>query len=163
MTSCLLIVDVQKGFMNEHTQHVPARVEQLQAGYDVVYATRFYNANPSFYRTLIGWHRLSRDSDDFMLAFRLKDSARVIDKSIYTCVDKLFISELSGQGIETVDICGVDTDICVTKCAVDLFECNIEPRVLADHCASHAGTSAHEHALRTLERFIGKKQVVGWS
>ena len=160
MKRCLLIVDVQNGFMNEHTKHIPVMVEKIQADYDVVFATRFYNASPSFYRKLIGWHRLDRDSDEFMLAFKLRDSGRIIDKPIYTCVDKLFVSELKGDEIEAVDVCGVDTDICVTKCAVDLFEYGIEPRVLANYCASHAGASAHENALRTLERFIGKGQVL---
>lgn len=160
MKSCLLIVDVQNGFINEHTKHIPAMVEKIQANYDLVFATRFYNTNPSFYRKLIGWHRFDRDSDEFMLAFNLIDSGRIIDKPAYTCVDKLFISELKGYDIEAADVCGMDTDICVTKCAVDLFEYGIEPRVLANYCASYAGTSAHENALRTLERFIGKNQVV---
>lgn len=160
MKSCLLIVDVQNGFINEHTKHIPAMVERIQADYDFVFATRFYNPTPSFFRKLIGWYEMDRGSHEFMLAFKLIGSGKIIDKPIYTCVDELFLSELKGNEIESVDVCGVDTDICVTKCAVDLFEYGIEPRVLANYCASYAGAPAHEYALRTLERFIGKNQVI---
>uniref|UniRef100_UPI003340C66F isochorismatase family cysteine hydrolase n=1 Tax=Castellaniella defragrans TaxID=75697 RepID=UPI003340C66F len=155
-----MIVDVQNGFISRSTEHIPALVESAQKDYDVVYATRFYNPTGSFFRTLIKWNRLGRDSSEFALAFRLEVGGTIIDKPIYTCVDKLFVAGLRGQNISVVDVCGIDTDICVTKCAVDLFESGIEPRVLARLCASNAGQEAHEHALRTLERYIGKGQVI---
>ena len=73
--------------------------------------------------------------------------------------DAAFLDTLRRQGVSKVDVCGIDTDICVTKCAVDLFENGIEPRVLQDHCASHAGTKTHEDALSILGRYIGRDQI----
>lgn len=160
MSACLLIADVQYGFVNTHTQHVPSLVEALQASYDVVIATRFFNEDASFFRTLIGWNRLARDSREFELAFEPRADAWIIDKPIYTCVDKLLLARLHTRSITQVDVCGIDTDICVTKCAVDLFEAGIEPRVLAGYSASTAGPQAHEQALRTLGRYIGRNQVI---
>lgn len=159
--SCLLIVDVQHGFINEHTRHVPEAVEKGQSDYEFVYATRFFNMADSLYRRLIGWHRMERGTPEFELAFQPRGDARIIDKPIYTCVDKLFLDELQGLGIRSVDVCGIETDICVTKCAVDLFEQGIEPRVLAALCGTTAGPRAHEAALGTLARFIGKGQIIG--
>lgn len=160
MESCLLIVDVQKGFINTSTSHIPALVEELQKKYNHVYATRFFNKPNSFYRTLIKWDRFEKSSEDFDLAFLPLSRTQLIDKSIYTCVNEQFIEDLKKNGINQVDICGIDTDICVTKCAVDLFENGIEPKILAKYCASHAGADAHEFALKTLARFIGKGQIV---
>ena len=160
MEKCLLIVDVQAGFINEATQHIPKLVEALQYEYDHVYATRFYNEEGSFYRKLINWNRFGKDSTDFQLAFSPSNSATIIDKNIYSCVSKEFTQALMQRGIERVDVCGLDTDICVTKCAVDLFERGITPFVLAKYCASHAGEEAHKCGLKTLSRFIGKEQVV---
>jgi len=160
MSKCLLITDVQVGFINADTAHIPKLVEALQSEYNIVYATRFYNKEGSFYRKLIKWECFSKDSADFPLAFVPSRNVTLIDKSIYSCVNDDFLQELNKKGIDEVDICGIDTDICVTKCAVDLFENGVIPFVLAKYCASHAGEEAHRYALKTLGRFIGRGQVI---
>lgn len=158
--SCLLIVDVQVGFVNKFTSHIPALVESLQGSYKHVYVTRFYNQKESFYRKLIHWDRIEKNSSDFELAFKPLADAVVVDKAIYSCVSLSFLKELKSLRIDKVDVCGIDTDICVTKCAVDFFENGIIPNVLAKYCASSAGVDAHNAALKTLSRFIGKDQVI---
>ena len=160
MSECLLIVDVQVGFINDATKHIPMLVEELQKKYRYVYVTRFYNKENSFYRKLIKWNRFDKGSDDFKLAFKPATDAVIIDKSIYSCVSPSFLQDLNGNKIDDVDVCGIDTDICVTKCAVDLFEAGIVPRVLSSYCGSHAGQEAHIQALGTLKRFIGRDQVI---
>jgi nicotinamidase-related amidase len=158
-TSCLLIVDVQAGFINEPTKHIPALVAQAQAKYDVVVVTRFYNPEGSLFRKLIKWENFSPGSSEIELAFAPRKDAIIIEKSIYTCVNDQFIQWLKSRNISEVHICGIDTDICVAKCAVDLFEHEIEPVVLGNLCASHAGGAAHLGALATIARFIGSGQV----
>lgn len=160
MAKCLLIVDVQKGFINESTAHIPKLVEQIQCKYDFLYATRFFNKKNSFYRSLIKWTRFDINSEDFVLAFSPLPHVKIIDKSIYTCVNETFLQQLTDNDIYEVHICGIDTNICVTKCAVDLFEAGVVPKVLANFSASHAGNDAHLNALKTLGRFIGIDQVV---
>lgn len=159
MPTCLLIVDVQKGFINHHTQHMPALVEKLQEKYDFVIAARFFNEVDSFYRKLLDWHRFSKGSDDTELAFSVRPDALIVDKSVYTCVTADFIDFLNKKNINEVHVCGVDTDVCVTKCAVDLFENGVVPVVLKDYCASCAGPDIHESALKILERYIGERQI----
>lgn len=127
--------------------------------YCYVIATRFFNPENSFYRKLIGWDRFSLGSEDIPLAFSARKDALIIDKPTYTCVSDSFISWLNERDISAVHVCGIDTDICVTKCAVDLFERGIEPVVLSGLCASHAGEDAHPNALNTLRRYIGRSQV----
>jgi nicotinamidase-related amidase len=160
MNKCLLIVDVQEGFINYSTKHIPKSVEEIQKHYKYIYATRFFNEKNSFYRQLIKWDRFEKNSDDFSLAFKPIDKVKIIDKNIYSCVNAKFINNLNKNKIDKVDLCGIDTDICVTKCAVDLFESGIVPRILSKYCASHAGVVAHDNAIKTLERFIGRDQIV---
>lgn len=160
MKKCILIVDVQYGFVSEATKHIPAMVEELQHHYEHIYITRFYNKPNSFYRTLIKWDRLGKNSKDFELAFSPSENAIIIDKAIYTCINDAFLEQLKNSDIKSVDVCGIDTDICVTKCAVDLFEAGVVPFVLANYCASNAGKQAHNTALGTLKRYIGESQVV---
>ena len=158
-TSALLIIDVQEGFINDATQHIPAVVEALQDNYELVFATRFINATDSPHRKWINWHRFGGESTEINLAFDLKDGAVVIDKYKYTCIDEGFLDKLRANGISEVHVCGIDTDACVLKCAVDLFEANIRPVVISSACASHAGADFHEYGLSILRRLIGKPQV----
>ena len=158
-SSALLIVDVQAGFVNDATKHIVPVVEALQTRYDYVYATRFINARDSAHRKWIDWHRFSEGTAEVELAFETGDNVVVIDKTVYTCINDSFLSELRTNGISEIHICGIDTDACVLKCAVDLFEAGIRPIVLANACASHAGSEFHDYGLQILRRLIGKRQI----
>ena len=158
--SALLIVDVQVGFVNGATRHVVPRVEALQKQYAHVYATRFINAEGSPYRKLLDWHRFYESSEDVPLAFEPAVGVTIIDKNVYTCVTAEFMEDLRRKGVEEVAICGIDTDACVSACAIDLFENGFRPILLSEACASHAGAEYHEAALRILARLIGKNQIV---
>jgi len=158
----LIIIDVQKGFINPWTTHIPARVEALQGDFRRIRVTRFFNPPGSLHRRLIGWKRFAPDSADVELAFTPRDDAQVVDKSTYTCLDHALLEDFGRAGIGRVYLCGIATDNCVLKTAVDLFEAGIEPVVLADACASHGGPECHEAGLMLLRRFIGEGQVVDW-
>lgn len=155
----LLIVDVQKGFICDKTKHIPSLVEKLQYEYKHVFATRFINPIDSQYRKLIHWSKFTPGSEEIDLAFTPKEGVNIIDKYIYTCVTDTFLTYLETNSIKEVIICGIDTDICVTKCAVDLFEKGYTPIVLKDYCASHAQDDVQEAALIILSRYIGREQV----
>ena len=156
----LLIVDVQNGFVNDATRHIVPKVEALQKQYAHVYATRFINTEGSPYRKLLDWHRFYASSNDVPLAFQPIDGVVVIDKHVYTCVTPAFLEDLHSKGIEEVAICGIDTDACVSACAIGLFENGIRPILLSEACASHAGPEYHQAALRILPRLIGKNQIL---
>ena len=158
---CLFIIDVQRGFVTDATRHIPAAVEALQADYARVFASRFVNPEGSMHRRLIDWHRFAPGSDETELAFTPRPDAEIFDKTTYTSAPPDRIAALRQAGIERVDLCGIATDGCVLKTAVDLFEAGIAPVVHADACASHGGPEAHAAGLLLLRRFIGAKQVIG--
>ena len=70
-----------------------------------------------------------------------------------------FARHLEAHAVARLVLCGVATDGCVLKTAVDAFERGVEPIVVVDACASHGGTAAHEAGLLLLGRFIGKDQL----
>ena len=156
----LIVVDVQTGFVNEHTRHVVPVVERLQHRYERIYATRFINVGASPYRAFMDWHRFGEDSTDTELAFRPAPHAVVAEKHVYSCVSKELLCELRDRGATEVSLCGIDTDACVLVSAVDLFQNGIRPVVLARACASHAGPEYHEAGLRLLVRLVGRDQIV---
>jgi len=159
--SQLIIIDVQEGFINEWTSHVPQRVEMLQDSFDRIIVTRLYNPQRSLFRKLLGWNGFSLGAGATRLAFAAKEGAEIIDKPTYTCVTKQLMADLAKHGIFRTHICGISTDTAVLKCSVDLFEAGIEPVVLAYACASHRGPAAHEAGITILRHFIGDRQVIG--
>ncbi len=159
--SRLLIIDVQTGFINEWTAHVPARVDGLQSSFDQVIVTRLYNPQRSLYRKLMGWKAFSLGSAETQLAFSPRGDATIIDKSAYSCLTEPFVDRLRSDGVNRVHLCGIATEDSVLATAVDLFQHGIEPVVLAHACGSDGGHEMHEAAVKILRHLIGDKQVIG--
>lgn len=69
--NALLIIDVQKGFINEYTRELPGKIEKLQNNYANVYAMQFINLEDSMFRKQLNWHKLSLNTQDTELAFKI--------------------------------------------------------------------------------------------
>jgi nicotinamidase-related amidase len=162
MKTCLFVVDVQNGFVGVNTTHVIERITSLIETelFDTVIFTKFLNTPGSPYVNFLGWKRLfSKEETD--LAEPLKPFAKVIfEKNIYTGVNPEVLSFLESQDISVAFVCGIDTDCCVLETAVDLFENNIHPYVLAHYSASNGGEQSHKAAIAVLNRLIGKKNII---
>jgi nicotinamidase-related amidase len=161
--SLLLVVDVQNGFVNEHTRHIVPVINRLIAACtgrgERVAFTRFVNTPDSAYARWIGWTRFMQEPENDLFDALDVGAAPVFVKHGYTAFTPEFESFLHAQRIERLVFCGIATDGCVLKSAVDAFERGVEPVVLTDACASHAGREVHEAGLLLLGRFIGAGQL----
>jgi nicotinamidase-related amidase len=164
MPDPLLVVDVQRCFLNEFTHHIPARIVQLvQRGtYTPVFFTCFINTPDSPYRRLLNWHECEREPDTALAPELLEYAApeRVFQKHGVTGLPEKLAASLKAQQVERVAVAGIGTDMCVLKVAMDLFDLGIEPFVLVDCCASTAGAQAHLAGLAVLSRNIGPHQLI---
>lgn len=159
----LLIVDVQRGFINDFTHHVPGRVRRLieQGDFGPILLTRFINDEASPYRTLLDWHACTAPPDTDVVE-ELVDVAppdNVFDKHGLTGLPDALARRLRDDRIQQISVVGIDTDMCVLKIAMDVFDLGIEPVVLVDCCASTAGLQAHLAGLAILSRNIGPHQL----
>jgi nicotinamidase-related amidase len=160
----LLVVDVQNGFLNSRSEHVVPRVlkalEKFRiAGLPVAF-TRFINRPDSPYVQWIHWSRLMAAPEiDLSPSLEVKEGDRVFDKYGYTAFSAEFTAFILEKGIQTLVICGIATDGCILKTAVDAFETSVQPIVVSDACASHAGEDVHKAGLLLISRFIGRDQV----
>jgi nicotinamidase-related amidase len=155
----LLVVDVQIGFLNDFTSHLPSRIARLidQGGFDPVYFTRFVNVEGSPFRRILGWDECAVPPDT-ELAEEIRHLAtdeRVYSKAGYAGLPDALAERLMADGVNRVAVVGIDTDMCVLKVAMDLFDLNIEPLIQVDCCASTAGLQAHMAGLSVLARNIG--------
>lgn len=162
MTSCLVAIDVQAGFISPRTQQVPDRIVKLAQSqlFDYVAATRFMNYPGSPYEKFIGWTGLS-DPKSQAVYPRLEACVdRVFNKTTYTCFTDEFVAFITDNNIDELYFVGIDTDCCVMKSALDSFERLISCHVLTYYCASNGGPTSHEAAITVLRRNIGASQLI---
>jgi nicotinamidase-related amidase len=163
MPEPLIIVDIQVGFINDFTHHIPKRVARLiqRDNYEPILFTRFINAIDGPYQRFLDWH--SCDSEpEINIVPELEPWVkpdRVFSKRGLCGMPDELASYLREERIERVFLVGIDTDMCVLKLAMDFFDMGIEPIVLTDCCASTAGLQAHLAGLAVLSRNIGANRL----
>lgn len=163
MPTPLLVVDVQNGFLNEYTAHIPPRIATLieNDSLDPVYFTRFVNVEGSAFRKILKWDGCAEPPEtelaDDLLVFAEED--RIFSKPGYAGLPDTLSERLVQDNVGQIAVVGIDTDMCVLKVAMDLFDLNIEPIVYVDCCASTAGLQAHLAGLAVLARNIGADQL----
>ena len=67
---------------------------------------------------------------------------------------------LKENKIKDIYLCGIDTDACVFKTAIDLFENNYNVKVIEYYTMSHSGRRYHKFAIKMLKKLIGKDSIV---
>lgn len=159
---CLLVIDVQNGFVSPKTEYVVPRILELieQFEGELVVATKFLNYQESPYFRFMGWERLTSSPETDLIPEVENKASLVIEKAIYSACKDKFCNLLSAKDIDEVYLVGIDTDCCVLKTATDLFERGIRPIVLEHYCASNGGEESHNAAIRVMERTIGRNQII---
>ncbi len=160
----LVIIDMQNGFLGSRSKHVIPNVvrliEECKSRNISTVFTRFHNLEGSPYERLIGWKRLRSAPETALTAEMIPYLETVIDKEIYSAFVPKFNDLVAANNWNTFILCGVATDSCIMKTAVDVFERKFIPLVISDACASHAGDEVHNAGLMILGRFIGKGQIL---
>lgn len=156
----LLVVDLQKEFINENTEWLPDKIKGLidSKVYDDVIFTRFINKEDSIFVSKLNW-RGCLDSEDIKVVIDTKDYL-VINKEIYSSVCEELIGYIKKNNITDIYVCGIDTECCVLKTAFDLFELKYNTYVLKDYCACTHGQAKHDNAIECLKRNIGKQYII---
>jgi len=160
MKNLLLVIDVQKDFVNDNTKDCVSKIESLVNSnkFDMVAFTKYINDEESiFYRNLNYKGCLTDDGRKIVVDTR---NNKVFEKRVYTAVNEELKKYLLDNNIDNVYLCGIDTDDCVLKTALDLFENDINVFVLKDYCMSHSGKIFHDNAILMLEKLIGKNSII---
>lgn len=162
MSDCLVIIDVQKGFMRHaNTPEIPEKIVVLsqKKKFDHIVCTQFYNEDGSPYDLLMGWEEL-KDIESQAIAAQIEAlSEKVIRKPIYSCFVPEFEKFIQDNKINMLYFVGIDTDCCVLKSCTDCFERNIPFEVLINYCASNGGKRSHDAAITVMERTIGRNRI----
>ena len=163
-----MVVDVQEGFRNPHSEHVVVNIVRLVdgwvgAGLPLVFA-RFFNAPGSPYETISGWTEL-RTAEEQALVRELQPfasrAALIVDKAVSSALTPELTAAAAEHGWHDLVIAGIDTDACVYDTAVSVYhQGDLRPWIVTDACASTGGQEMHEAALMLARRNIGARQLL---
>ena len=159
MNRVLLVVDVQNDFINMHTKDTLIKIKELVNSnkYDLTAFTRFINnENSIWYKKLNYKGCMTKDGQS--IAIDIKDNNKKI--YTYTAVNDELKDYIRENDISQIYLCGFDTDACIQKTAIDLFEQNYDVYVPKDYCMSHAGKEIHNLYIQNLSRLIGKNKII---
>lgn len=163
MEDLLLVVDVQRGFINEFTSHIPERIARLieRQGFSRVAFTKFVNSEDGPYPRFVGWRGCMPGSETEIMPELVPHASPnlTFTKPGFAGISEELGAYLQEHNIQRVFLAGIDTDMCVLKVALDIFDLNIEPIVLVDCCASTSGLQSHLAGLAVLARNIGAQQL----
>lgn len=160
----LIVIDPQRGFIDEGTRHLPARlaemVRQAEAREVPVIVTRFINDHDSLFRSHVGWHESGAGAPDSRIIPELDRYWRhALIKHGYGSRGVL-PNRCDNLKVSRPLVVGIDTDSCVLACALELFDRGIWPRISASCCGSTGGPEYHESALAILGRTLGAAAIL---
>jgi nicotinamidase-related amidase len=166
-SAALIVIDMQNGFINQRSEHVVPVVQELVEcweglGRPVVF-TRYHNYPGSPFERMISWSAVQGPPETDIvtgLAPHADRARAIIDKKIYSYFTQEGAALAEQEGWTDLVFCGVATESCVLKSAVDAFERDFTPWVVTDASASHGGQEAHDAGLLVARRFIGAGQLI---
>lgn len=160
----LVVVDVQEGFTNQHTEHVIPTivkiVEECSERRLPIVFTKFHNCLNSPFERLLAWYQVREEPETDFHRDLVKFAHTVIEKSGYSAFTGEFSLMRETAGWETILICGMSTESCILTSAVGAFEQGVRPIVVSDACASNQGSLMHENAIEILKILVGKHQIM---
>lgn len=160
MKKMLLVIDLQKSFINPNTEFLISKIDSLvnSGSYDLVVFTKFINDNDSMWVKKLNYKGCI-SLEDRKIMIDTKDNI-VLEKSLYTAYSDNLINLINLFMIDEVHLCGIDTECCVLKTAFDLFENGYNIKVLSGYSACTHGEESNKNALDIIARNIGKSNVI---
>lgn len=163
MKKCLVIIDMQNGFMNQYTEHLPHKTAKFieENYFDSIIATRYCNTPETACYKLGNWKECMSGTPDAEIVSVIKPFAqRIFDKTAYSGFTNEFRNYIKNENFDTLFFCGLNTDCCVLATVLACYDAVQDCIVISDLCASTLGEEKHNHALDLLRDNITPDRVV---
>lgn len=159
---CLVVVDVQNGFMYRQAGTVVPKIEDLlkKRKFHYVVSTKFINEENGAFHRFLNYNHMTTPREQDLVSETIKNqSDLILEKTTYSCFNDQFIRFIKQHNIGKLYFVGVDIDACVLKSAFDCFEWGLDFSIIVDCCASSGGKSFYDMSLAIMERSLGKAQM----
>lgn len=159
MKNTLLIIDVQKYYLNETTQDIPSKIAEYieKNDFDFIIFSKFVNHDNSNVARAFGWKKMQgppeTDICDELKKYVKEDN--VFEKDTYSLFkSKHFLKYLDENSISNLSICGFDTDACVLATSYEGFDLGFRVNVIEKLTVSSIGKGYRDSGLTILKRRI---------
>ncbi|MFA5024749.1 MAG: isochorismatase family cysteine hydrolase [Patescibacteria group bacterium] len=162
MRKALVIIDVQKGFINKLTLETVKKIRSFilknKNNYDLLIFTKYMNhAGSNFVKNLQWKGFMTKKETD--LADEIKEfvnNKNLFIKDTYgSFVNNKLFNLLKKHQIDQVELAGFDTENCVLTFARDAFDRGMSVLVFKNLSASHSSLNLHQAALEIIKHNIG--------
>ena len=160
MSNLLLVIDVQNDFVNENTKEYVDKIQKLvnSNDYENIAFTKFINSKDSLWYKKLNYEGcLTKEGQNIVIDTK---NHKVFEKTIYSAFNEELKQYIRDSGIKKIYLCGFDTDACVQKTAIDLFENEYDVYVLKDYCMTNLGIELHNVIIDNLKRLIGRDSII---
>ncbi|SHM56014.1 Nicotinamidase-related amidase [Chitinophaga jiangningensis] len=164
MQEALLVVDMQQGFVKPPCERIISPIISLikhfTAAHRPVAFTQFINPAYSNFEQLMQWQKLRHSAETDIIPVLQPLATNIFVKHQYSAFTPAFEYFLQQHRVQKLYLCGIATESCVLKSAMDAFERGLHPVVVQDAVYSHASDAHHAAGLLVLARNIGETQLV---
>ncbi len=159
----LLVTDVQEGYINAFTKHIPQAIQKHVANfhYDLIVATRFIDNNDSLFKSELNIRNMTMINSQSKIVPIISDIVDItLMKSTYSSLTPDVINLLKKNNVSEVYLCGLNTETVILTTALELFDRGIIPKVLSHLCMSLEGSEINNMTLQILERAVGSNNIL---
>lgn len=164
MAKCLVIIDMQKGFINKHTEHLPEKILNYieLKDFDYIIGTKYINNENTACYQFENWHKCMEGTEETEIIDVLKNKIDItFDKSTYSCWNDEFKQFIKDNNINELYFVGVNTACCVLASVFDAYNDLVSCYVVHDLCASTSGTYSHHCGIHVLKECITSQRIIG--
>jgi nicotinamidase-related amidase len=163
--SALIVVDMQKVFINDQTKKVLERIKTFLTRKDRLFScvigTQYVNNKNTACYQYEGWKECMEGEEETEICPELINFMDyIVKKDKYTCYTEEFLKILKDNHINKVFFCGVNTGCCVLHSVLDCYENIIDCYVIEDLCGSTSGEHYHDISIDLLGTLITKERIV---
>jgi nicotinamidase-related amidase len=158
----LLVIDVQKYYINEFTKEIPFLIEKYikQNSIDYILFSKFINHENSNMFKVFKWGKMMTpdhtDICDNLMQF--VNSENVFQKDTYSVFkSEKFRDFLTKNNIGDLTLCGLDADACILATAYEGFDLGYEIQVIDELTGCHVGEEFRKHGLAIINKNLQKK------
>ncbi|PJB17177.1 isochorismatase [Candidatus Falkowbacteria bacterium CG_4_9_14_3_um_filter_38_19] len=161
MESLLLIIGMQKGFRYAESEALLPNLLKLKKSFKgKIVFSKFVNDKDSLFEKQLNWTEFQNEEDKKLFSELRASNNIEFEHNGYTVINEALLQFIKENKIIKVYLCGIYTDVCITKTAMDLFDKGIETFVIEDAYNSLHGKSIHDSAIESLRHILGKKQIL---
>ena len=161
MANLLLMIDMQEGFRHTESETILPNLLKLKNSFKgKIVFSKFINNKNSLFEKQLDWTKFQNKNDKKLFSELQTSNNIELEHDTYTVLNKELKEFISKNKIAKVYLCGVYTDVCIIKTAMDLFDDEIETFVIEDACNSLHGKKNHDSAIDSLRHILGKKKIL---